>query len=172
MLNNFELILLSMIVSGLLFLILAVYKKYSKLWWTIGGALLSLPIAMLIPALQNFFLKSFSIPNTAIYIVLYIICYSAFWLFTEKSYISEAEKVKKEKLDNAIFEGFLAMREKKLEDAYYHFKQGQSVDPNNRVISMMLDSLDSGRLGKLKHNPILEKWYYVKSLFRKNNSEK
>lgn len=169
--NSATLLLVAMGVSGLLYFLLAVYKRYAYYWWAIGGIVVCLPIAMLLPKIDKY-LKEEDIlfSREYVFITIYLFIYVGLWLFAKPSEITEEERKRREKLDEAIFDGFLALKEKRINDAYHIFKKGYLADPDNPVIKTILASFRQGKHGLVKENRFFE-WRYKLLLALKRKKE-
>ena len=164
-------LLIAMGISGVLYFILAVYKRYAFYWWAIGGIVICLPIALVIDGTKKVLITTqlFKKPpaDDYIFVTLYLIIYLGLWFLTKQSAISEEERAKQEKVDEAIFDGFLALKEKRVDDAYYIFRKGYLVDPDNPVIKTILSSFHKGKHGLVKEKKFFEWWYKLRYFFKR-----
>ncbi len=154
-------------VSAILYVLLAAYKRYSFLWWAVGGIAVCFPIVIAIPFVQKKWLHQLHLSQTTIFIALYLMIYLLIWLFSKRSELSEAERSRREKLDEIIFDGFFAIKEKRITEAYNIFRRGQLIDPDNPVIKTILSSFHKGTHGLIKKNRLFEWRYKILYSFRK-----
>ncbi len=166
------LFIVMMILSGVLYFILGLYKRFAYFWWTIGGILICIPIAAIIPKTGKLIWnKSISTEKGILtFLSIYVAIYVILWIFTKRNQIPEAERVRLEKLDEAIFDGFMALKEKRIDEAYRIFKKAYLIDPDNPVINTILSSFKKGKHGLIKKNRFFD-WKY-KLLLKLKGSKK
>ena len=165
-LKDIELLFVGMAVSAVLFFVLAYYKRYAYYWWAIGGIIACLPIALLVNALQKHILKTHNLSNSTVFILCYLLIYVALWLLTKRNEVSEEERAKQEKLDVIIFDGFLALKENRVEDAYHIFRNASVSYPENQVIQTMVSSFEKGSHGIIRKSRFLDFQYKLKLLIK------
>ena len=165
------LLVIAMGISFVLFFALALFKRYAYYWWGIGGIIICLPIAIVSRSIGKAIDKKLS--TELIFIMIYFIIYFLLWILLKPSVITEEERRKQEKLDEAIFDGFMALKEKKINDAYSIFKKAYLVDPDNPVIKKILASFQQGQHGLIKKKSFSEwRFKFIFSLkSKKRNTE-
>ncbi len=162
--NDIVSFLVGMGISALLYVILAVYKRYSYLWWAVGGIAVCIPIAIAIPFVEKKWLHHLHLSQITIFIAIYLMIYLLIWLFSKRSEVSEAERSRRDKVNEIIFDGFFAIKEKRVTEAYNIFRKGQLIDPDNPVIKTILSSFHQGTQGLIKKNHFFE-WRYKLSYY-------
>ncbi len=163
----------AIILSGILFFILALYKRYAYFWWTLAGVAICTPIAALIPKLEKIFFNLNTNENKiTLFLVIYLLMYLSLWIFSKRNVMTAKQREKQEKINEAIFDGYFALKEKQIDRAYRIFKEASIIDPDNPVIKTVLSSFTAGQHGLIKKNSIFE-WrlkilLYLKGIWRKN----
>ncbi|MDH5682013.1 MAG: hypothetical protein OEZ36_10525 [Spirochaetota bacterium] len=165
-LKEIELFFIALVVSALLFFVLAYYKRYAYFWWAIGGIIACFPIALLVNTLQKHPLKSYKFSNTPVFIVTYFMIYVTLWLVTKREAVPERERALREKLDIIIFDGFLALKENRIEDAYHIFRNASVSYPDNELVKTMLASFERGSRGMMRKSRLLDFHYRLKLFFK------
>jgi len=162
-LDSTLLFLIAMGASALLYFVLAWYKKYAYYWWALGGMAVCIPIVMVIPKLTKFlkennYTRNPSI-NVYIFLTIYLVVYIALWIFVQRSELTEKERQRRDKLDAIMFDGFFAIKENRLKEAYSLFRKGYLLDPDNPVIKVILSNFHDEK-GELTKKGSLTEWFY------------
>lgn len=160
-------IVLVAIISSVLYFILGWKKKQAYWCWSVTGFVICIPIIILVLPVEkilfgtnNFIQRKDDITNKAIlFTIFYSILYISLWVFIKKRERTEAEINREVKVDEAIFDGFLALKEKRVEDAYNIFRRGYVHDPDNPVLKTILASFQKGKYGLIKKNTFAD-WKY------------
>jgi len=77
-----------------------------------------------------------------VFVIIYVFIYLLFMLFTPRSELTQRERVRIEKVNNFIFNIFLAMRQQDYDQAYIYIKNGLKVDPNNPILNQLEESFE------------------------------
>ncbi len=170
--SNVVFFLVAMGISAVLYVVMAAYKRYSYLWWAVGGIAVCIPIVIVIPFVEKKWLHHLQLSQTTIFIAIYLIIYLMIWLFSKRSELSEGERTRREKINEIIFDGFFAIKEKRITEAYNIFRRGQLIDPDNPVIKTILSSFHQGAQGLVKKSLLFEWRYKVLYFFRRKKKPK
>ncbi|MDH4127938.1 MAG: hypothetical protein OEV44_04240 [Spirochaetota bacterium] len=152
--GTYTLLLIASGISAVLFFVLALYKRYAYYWWAVGGIVICFPIALVSNSISKTIDKKLKVE--ILFIIIYFVIYTALWIFSKRSAITEEERRKREKMDEAVFDGFMALKEKKINEAYHIFKNAYLIDPDNPIVKTILASFHQGQHGLIKKNRLSE----------------
>ncbi len=170
--NNLTFFGLSLIISGVLFFLLALMKNRSKIWWILYGIVECLIVVFISLGISNLTKNIFSIDvdfinkDQLIFVILYVFVYLLFLLFLPKSELSEREKVRIEKINSFIFNIFFAMRHQEYDQAYVYIKNGLKIDPSNPILRQLEKSFDKSEYDYRKARKRLSIKYKIMLFFK------
>ncbi len=134
---------LSVIISGILFIVLAIIKNRSKFWWLLYGIIEGLIVVFVSESIYNMLKDSITeLSNRIIFIIIYIFIYLLLLLFIPRSELTQKERIRIEKVNSFIFNIFLAMRQQDYDQAYIYIKNGLRVDPKNPILKQLEESFE------------------------------
>lgn len=171
--NDFLFYSLSTIISGILFFVLSIIKNRSKFWWTFYGIVECVGIIFISLAIYNFIEGVFvGLTGRIIFVILYAFVYLLFILFLRRSELTEREKVRIEKVNDFIFNIFLAMKQEDYDRSYSYIKNGLKLDPTNPILKQLEYSFEHSEYDykkareklSIKYKLVLF-WKNIKKLF-------